>query len=79
MGVVLLRRAAAGGEGLVENLLGDVENARGEDKTKKSGGGKRKKRTEKRAGDKDTLEIWMADQRLGRKFGRCVKIAAKAG
>ena len=48
MGV--LRRAAAGGEGLVENLLGDVENARGEDISAKSGGGKRKKRAEKSCG-----------------------------
>ena len=43
MGVLVLRRAAAGGEGLVENLLGDVENARREDISAKSGGGKRKK------------------------------------
>ena len=50
MGVVLLRRAAAGGEGLVENLLGDVENARGEDISAKSGGGKRKKWAEKACG-----------------------------
>ena len=45
----------------------------------KAAAGNGKNRRKKRAGDKDTLEIWMADQRLGRKFGRCVKIVAKAG
>ena len=38
------------GEGLVENLLGDVENARGEDIFAKSGGGKRKQWAEKACG-----------------------------
>ena len=49
-GLLALRRAAASGEGLVENLLGDVENAHVEDIFAKSGGGKRKKRTEKACG-----------------------------
>ena len=46
---------------------------------RKAAAGNGKNGRKKRAGDKDTLEIWMADQRLGRKFGRCVKIVAKAG
>ena len=46
---------------------------------RKAAAGNGKNRRKKRAGDKDTLGIWMADQRLGRKFGRCVKIVAKAG
>ena len=45
----------------------------------KAAAGNGKNGRKKRAGDKDTLQIWMADQRLGRKFGRCVKIVAKLG